>query len=67
MNLVYENRKNTDELSVKKDGVLKTWLMSNSTKSIPKFLKLEEENFKKPSTFTSILKKDQYYLQILFN
>ena len=57
MNLVYENRKNTEELTVKKDGVLKTWLMSNSTKTIPKFLKLEEENFKNPITFRSTKKK----------
>ena len=48
MNLVYENRNNTDHISVKKDGVLKTWLMSNSTKTIPLFLKLEEEKFKNP-------------------
>lgn len=52
MNLVYENRKNTEKLTIEKDGVLKTWLMLNSTKTIPLFAKLEEENFKKPHTFT---------------
>jgi len=54
MNLVFENRRNTEKVTVKKDGVLKTWLMANSTKTIPKFLKLEEENFKHPLTITSI-------------
>lgn len=51
MNLVYENRNNTDKLTIEKDGVLKTWLMSNSTKTIPMFLKLEKEEFKKPMQF----------------
>lgn len=48
MNLVYENRNNTENLDLEKDGVLKTWLMSNSHKTIPTFLKLEQEDFKKP-------------------
>lgn len=48
MNLVYENRNNTESLDLEKDGVLKTWLLSNSHKTIPKFLELEKENFKKP-------------------
>lgn len=52
MNLVYENRKNTSDSTIEKDGVLKTWLMSNSTKTIPKFLELEAEEFKKPLQIT---------------
>ena len=48
MNLVYENRNNRENLDLEKDGVLKTWLMSNSHKTIKTFLKLEQENFKKP-------------------
>lgn len=56
MNLVYENRKNTSDSTIEKDGVLKTWLMSNSTKTIPKFLELEAEEFKKPLQITSTSK-----------
>ena len=48
MNLVYENRTSQAKPCLENDGVLKTWLMSNSPSTISKFLKLEAENFKKP-------------------
>ena len=55
MNLVYENRNKINDSSPKceKESVLKTWLMSNSSPTIKKFLELEKSNFKKPLNFSS--------------
>ena len=57
MNLVYENRNKINDSSSKseKESVLKTWLMSNSSPTIKKFLELEKSNFKKPLNFSSKL------------
>ena len=57
MNLVYENRNKISDSSSKseKESVLKTWLMSNSSPTIKKFLELEKSNFKKPLNFSSKL------------
>ena len=55
MNLVHDNRfklKENAKLDDKK-SVLKTWLMSNGTASVEKFLELEKSNFKKPLKFNS--------------
>lgn len=55
MNLVYENRNNLNQTVSKneKESVLKTWLMSNSSETIKKYLELEKSNFKKPLSFSS--------------
>ena len=52
MNLVYENR-HQEKASIKADGVLKTWLLLNTTKTIAKFKKLEKDNFQKPIQISS--------------
>ena len=53
MNLVHENRNSTIKSTIEKDGVLKAWLMSNSPKTISKFLELEKNDFKSKLTFHS--------------
>jgi hypothetical protein len=59
MNLVYENRneiKSGIKSKNEKESVLKTWLMSNSSETIKKYLELEKSNFKKPLNFSSRFK-----------
>ncbi len=53
MNLVCENRNEANKPIAEKDGVLKTWLMANSTNTIKKFKELEENNFQSPLKFNS--------------
>ena len=67
MNLVHDNRfklKENAKLDDKK-SVLKTWLMSNGTASVEKFLELEKSNFKKPLKFNSNI-FFAFYLIIFF-
>ena len=68
MNLVHDNRfklKENAKLDDKK-SVLKTWLMSNSTASVEKFLELEKSNFKKPLKINSKVFFSYFFLWTIF-
>lgn len=54
MNLVHDNRHQIFKpAKSEKESVLKTWLMSNAGPTLRKYLELEKNNFKKPTTFSS--------------
>ena len=63
MNLVYENR-HQEKAAIKTDGVLKTWLLLNTTKTVAKFKQLEKDNFQKPIQISSNIENCQSNKQL---